>query len=226
MKTLSNVLLSSAISLLLILGVLVWQTQSHITRFTPIRQATKVVELVDGLTSKVRGHCSGTVIKEHYVLTAAHCTPEGAKVRVNGHEAILLKTDKPKDLSLLFVNISCPCIPIAEKDPYVDQAVYIVGYPLGWNVQYLTEGRVQGLMLVEEVKDMLAVSTPSTFGNSGGGMFILQKGSHFYEWNEKWVLTSTVSGGAVADFYGFPAIINHMTAGPSPRSIREFLENI
>jgi S1-C subfamily serine protease len=156
-----------------------------------------------------KGQCSGVVVADGLMLTAAHCfDPE----LVSLDEVV--KMDREKDLLLVKVPLGCPCAPLASTEPQVDDIMRVVGFPLARSVQYVTEGRVQSPS-VSEAPHYMAISAPIVFGNSGGGAF-----------NARGELIGIVSAVAVyaAGFDGIPFIVPHMGLVVNSQTIKEFLE--
>jgi V8-like Glu-specific endopeptidase len=128
--------------------------------------------------------CSGVMVAPTRMLTAAHCTD--GKMFVNGKPARLLKKDEDDDVAILEVDAGCPCAPIAESAPVLDEPVIVVGYPLNHTirVQVLTEGRAQG-----QEGRRLRTTAPIAPGNSGGGVFV----QHAGRWELVGIAVSTVT---------------------------------
>lgn len=103
--------------------------------------------------------CSGVMIEDNVMLTAAHCDTGTQKV---------LKKDQSIDLMLIWVDEKCPCAPIATALPKIDDSIVVVGFPLG-GAKILTEGRVQAFSFPLD-SDMVHTA-PIIFGNSGGPVF-------------------------------------------------------
>jgi serine protease Do len=121
--------------------------------------------------------CSAIVIEKNVVLTAAHCVSAGEETAVTRdnvkYPAKVVKIDVEKDIAILASTIQCPCATLADKDPAVDEAVSIIGYPLSWQLDHLqikTDGTYQGQRKIDGTE--YAVTTASAMpGNSGGGLF-------------------------------------------------------
>lgn len=178
---------------------------SHSAEFSSIRAATLVWR-------GDLGQCSGVMIADGYMLTAAHCDQPGKMV--GGHEVILVKKDVQRDLMLLRVVNGCPCVGVASTSPEVDAKVVIIGFPaygvLG--VQFLTEGRWMGELHLNGQLDLIPGSFAATtaaafFGNSGGGIYTKDK-------NGEYVLV-----GIVSFMLGAPT----MSGVSTPESIVTFL---
>lgn len=210
MKYLLAVLFSAVLSTSAVLGFI------HIT--PPAKQQVQTSEFAN-IRASVKvwrgemGQCSGVMISDGWMLTAAHCFQD--QMQVDGKDVILVKKDENRDLMLLRVVSGCPCVNVAFSSPLPDTKVFIVGYPMykNFGVQYLTEGRYQGILHSDEESlftdgNFAATSVPGFFGNSGGGAFVK---------NEKgeYVLVGIVS---------FMLAAPTMTGISTPESIDVFLK--
>lgn len=219
MKYLLSIVVSVVLSTSLVLGLVhvVPPVQQHIDvvvtqpvsmeDFTTIRQATLVWH-------GDLGQCSGVMVADGYMLTAAHCDQEGMKV--DGQDVIKVKKDVTRDLMLLRVVPGCPCVSIAGADPLPDMKVVIIGFPAykDLGVQFLTEGRWQGYLTFDKEMDIpygyfAATSAAGWFGNSGGGIFAKNS-------NGEYVLVGIVS---------FMLAAPTMTGVSTPESIQDFLHD-
>lgn len=213
MKYFYNIVLSALVSLLTIVGVQTYSPNFFQADVTELFHATKKIEIAD------LGHCSGTVIAPQYILTAAHCLPTDSTIlKVDGFVVKPVKVDRARDLMLVKgKEINCPCIPIGIQ-PKQGQKVYTVGFPVGIG-PLVTEGLTQGVQAdVPEYEyiGMQIVSTPATFGNSGGGTFIRAHGH--------WFLIGVVSRTTVFPFDGmFPMAAMHIAHVASTQSILNFM---
>lgn len=158
------------------------------------------------------GSGSGVMIADNLMVTAFHVVGEEAlEMRVNGKPVKVLKFDKAKDIALLEVQVSCPCIPLSLELPDTDKKVIAVGYPLGVG-KVVSEGRY---MHIHEGKMLTNLSI--TFGNSGGGLFM---------WNGyHWVLVGvTVQiAGTSLGFIGIPVF--HISSSVTARDIHNLITN-
>lgn len=162
---------------------------------------------------KVIGNGSGVMIAPLLMLTAAHVANAGPALAIDGVLAPVrvLRVDPKKDLALLMVAVNCPCVSLASHPVHVDQPVTAVGFPyyhiLG--TQILTEGRVQGTSSTGET----IITTPVARGNSGGGVFVRERGSY---------RLAGIVVGVVRD--GMGGSINHLASAMSLEQINTFLE--
>lgn len=206
LKFVSTLVLSVVLSIAL-MGGLVKAHQTQVEQHTAlVEQSWQNMRLS---VSMFKGQCSGVVVADGLMLTAAHCyDPELVSVDE------VVKMDREKDLLLVKVPLGCPCAPIAGSTPEVDDFLRVVGFPLARSVQYLTEGRVQSPS-VGEAPHYMAISAPIVFGNSGGGVF-----------NSRGELVGIVSAVAVyaSGFDGIPFIVPHMGLVVNLDTIRAFLE--
>jgi S1-C subfamily serine protease len=136
------------------------------------------------------GSGSAVVIAPGFVLTAQHVAANGGfKLRKDGPVGMLLAslTDPDGDLGLLWFpakEAQCPCVELAAYEAEMDEAIYVIGYPLGI-AQVITMGRAQGVQRVQ-APDMFGSTTDLGLrlittgladpGNSGGGVFVLRNG--------------------------------------------------
>lgn len=184
--------------------------------FSQIRSAVKELKAereVDG-KKELAGFCSGVLLNEHTLLTAAHCDVE-RPIFVNGFRAVIVKKDAARDLMLLHlpVGLECPCVGVAGALP-LDSKVFVVGFPLDKG-QVLTEGRYGGNVRVDDVRGMVLFTAPVTYGNSGGGVFAFIRG--------RWALVGIVSRGTVIQAGFVPIIIAHLNVGAGFDSIWAFI---
>jgi len=162
-------------------------------------------------------HGSGVVIAPNLMLTAAHIVDGNSDLKVNGKPIKrIIKSNAKTDIALIEVEISCPCVAIAQNIPEMDQKVYTVGYPLGME-QFLTEGRVQ---YFELPKNRMITSIPVIFGNSGGGVFTLEDGTY--------KLVGIVSGVAqICDqFMPVCTPVTHLSAIVDLLTLKGFLKDV
>lgn len=160
------------------------------------------------------GNCSGVIVGKDTVLTAGHCVV-GEQITVGDVPAKVLKVDKEKDLALLTVpGISCPCAPIEVKNLQIDSPIVTIGFPLG-GPQIATEGRVQTTW-VDEMPIYEVITSPVSYGNSGGGVFQKQDG--------EWVLVGILSAVATVDAGFFRIPVSHLALAVRGDVIGEFIK--
>ncbi len=99
----------------------------------------------------------------------------------------------------------------ATEDPELYQKCWASGHPHGVTDPMITEGRVQDLW----DDGFILYSAPTTFGNSGGPIW-LEKGGKYYVFSVvQRVFTE-----------GFGVAVNHMGLGALPIRVREFVDGI
>lgn len=134
---------------------------------------------------------SGVVVRPGIVLTAAHLTIDGVEEGMVGNWEVaeVLYLDIELDLMVLSVpGIECPCATLASADPFFLEELLAIGYPMGFGILVVTEGRMQGTL----ENGLYLTTAPITMGVSGGGAF-----------NEKGELAGIVLGVTV-----------HLAVGP------------
>jgi S1-C subfamily serine protease len=207
-KFLLSIVLSVALSVVSVLYLIHNTPQVSPTSlyFSQLKQATYMV-------TGDRGACSGVLIEPHRLLTAAHCVAvsEGEDFNVAGKPAHIVKLgDMHDDFMLLDVDAVCPCVPVAPGNAKAGDHLYVVGYPFGAGVQFVTEGWVMGVMqsdsrfVPEEVNGYMMTNTPIWPGNSGGGVFELVDG--------QWYVVTVVSRG-----------VSGLGVFPSSQQLHKFL---
>jgi S1-C subfamily serine protease len=162
----------------------------------PFDFAKQIDETSVEVTIMAGGSCSGTIIDDHTVLTAGHCSNFGDwkdfTVNVQGKELIarLRKFDKDKDLAVLDVpGVKFKhWVKIAEHEPTLADDVWCVGNPGGKLPDTITKGIVS---FVNRISKDLGLNNKRNqmdcaihLGNSGGGIF-----------NSKGELIGVVSSG-------------------------------
>ncbi len=84
--------------------------------------------------------CSGFVIETHRILTAAHCV--GEHMTVDGHGAVLIKSDEYLDLAVYETDTPKPVLPFREAPVVRFEDVNGVGYGFGFEKVLVTFNRV------------------------------------------------------------------------------------
>lgn len=180
----------------------------------PLRQATVALETKDGAV-----FCSGTLIDNYKLLTAAHCD-QSIDIYVQGKPAKVVKKNEAVDLMLLEVDLTCPCVPVADEAALMDDEVVAVGFPVGM-AQFITKGIVQGPLVVKNTENKMlphvfAVSTELSPGNSGGGIF-----KHTAD---GWKLVGVAHAVGVVPVYIFPNLQSHVALAIKQQVVKQFLE--
>ena len=151
--------------------------------------------------------CSATKIDPTHLLTAAHCVNLDETVVVrNGDDVVghakTVKRTAMADLALLEIldGVEGAYAPVALLEAIQDEEVVLAGYPLDVG-EILTTGFVQGpryrsFTNGEEtiVSKFTLVTSPGTYGNSGGGLFV-------YRFYTGWQLVGVCSAMAMQPVY-------------------------
>lgn len=139
---------------------------------------------VSSLHSGGKPVCSAVVLTPGVVLTADHCVNTPLTFGANGGivGTVIARGDDRLDYALLSFPASvaaCPCVRIADREAEIDEAVYVVGYPLGI-AQVLTFGTSQGVQDNDRLPfgRRLVLTAPVAGGNSGGGVFVYRDGEY------------------------------------------------
>lgn len=149
----------------------------------PTHGAGSRAEIRDTVRMLGDRRCSGVVIQPGVVLTAQHCLAgDGSSLTIGGvAPRVLAQGDDRLDYALLQYPDAvapCPCAPVAEREAERDEAVDIVGFPLGLGVQVLTTGHSQGVQDNPHLPygRRLVTTALVAGGNSGGGVFVFRNG--------------------------------------------------
>lgn len=123
----------------------------------------------------------------------------------------VLKLDDKLDLAILELSQVYPyaSATFANQDPYLYQKCWASGHPHGVTDTTITEGRVQDLW----DDGFIRYSALTTFGNSGGPVFIRLNG--------KFVVSSIVQRVHVE---GLRTATTHLGLGCLPDKVRSFIE--
>ena len=118
----------------------------------------------------------------HLWLTAAHCVQHlelneaGIPIAVvhpltiDGHPVYLVKVDLALDLAILFTpDLVVPALRLADRAPFWEDPVRVIGYPFGYSSAVLTAGNVSNpeATIPGEVTPYLFVTAFVAPGNSG-----------------------------------------------------------
>lgn len=141
--------------------------------------------------------CSATRISPTELLTAAHCVDSVQQDKVitirDGDQKVGTATvawigdpDNGPDIAFLraiFTIDNGKYIAVASTNAYRHEVVVVVGYPQGV-AEIVTEGVSQALVTKGNAEYLLHTG-PTTYGNSGGGVFVYRMG--------KWQLVGVTS---------------------------------
>jgi S1-C subfamily serine protease len=165
---------------LLVLVVLLFSSCVHTPPVSdvdrPIQSSVQVV-VPDGF-------CSGVIVSDTQVLTAAHCTELGGIALVFSWDqtrtciAKTTKLDSDKDLALMSLDSHCsplgPSARVSSWTPPVGSLVVAIGFPAGIHCPIATDGRASSVVPGDAnsvAKGRMVVSAPVFGGNSGGGVW-------------------------------------------------------
>ena len=135
-------------------------------RTTPVsRSVVRVTEETRGSSDEV---CTGIVLAQNRVLTAAHCV--GEATQADGQEAILLKSDEFYDLAWLNVLTVRPPLLVADDVVQENDEVQAYGYAWGWDRLTMLACRVIHVDFSPNPKMPVGVFTQGGYlpGMSGG----------------------------------------------------------
>lgn len=171
-----------------------------------------VVALVEETNDGEQALCSGSIVDDHTVLTAAHCVRDAAKIvvafgrslkdkgGVETRPAQDAKVHPSADLALLRFNGGLPDgytpITIAKADPQVGEAVLLIGYGVSNGLENKGAGTMRETRTtIEEIDGDAIVSDgekhSACFGDSGGPEFIQVEG----EWQQVGVAHAVLDQG-------------------------------
>lgn len=180
---------------------------------TALRQATHLVTVYSDEGDEL-GSGSGVMIAPTLMLTAAHVASSGSMTvgKTNAPAILVVAIDKELDLALVRVALGCPCVPVAETAPAVDSPVIVVGYPVypSLHEQIVTRGEVQGV-----TDHRLTMTAPVAAGNSGGGVFVLERG----QWRLAGILVELTA--SCMGFMCYP--VYHLSRAVDTVTIQDFL---
>ena len=193
-----------------------WRT----INFEPIRQVTYQIRMLDTT-------CSAVGVGPRLLITAKHCVDptyvselnkernktrptqvanfiliEDDGARLGSAKTIRIGVDE--DLALLETDVDINWIPIGELPPR-DSYAFAVGYPGGMG-EWVTVGFIQLLK-----DDLIYTSAPISYGNSGGGLFVIQDGYY------------VLVGVASIVLVSYSGIVTHVNGFVDTNKIRTFL---
>ena len=118
-------------ALILFLASPVTAANAHQYERMVSRTESSVVKITEQSHGGGQGMCTGIVIAQNRVLTAAHC--QGDAMQADGRSAMIRKGDDFYDLLLLEVPTGRPFLPLSTHTPARGETVTAIGYAWGWD---------------------------------------------------------------------------------------------
>jgi S1-C subfamily serine protease len=122
------------------------------------------------------GHGSGVILKDGYVLTAAHVVADKdgeRKITVNGAEALILWASEPHDVALLQVQVQAPKRELSCRDLDIGERLWTSGYPMDLPGPVTSSGLVSsrtGKLKDTQWREFVTTDMVMTGGISGAGV--------------------------------------------------------
>lgn len=196
--------------------------------------AIPMLEGID-ITPKVVFYGSAVVVAPGYAVSAWHIFESAEQVpaevrkstsftisRGNKFQKLpftIVAKDEEHDLVLIKGDFTCPCAPLANRAPEIDEPTYAVGFPSydSHGVQMLTIGTYQGL----SSEDTHLITAHTAPGGSGGGGFQKEDG----EFRLIGIINSIGSAAVGPERFGFRQQLNWMTYLIPVEHIRALLKD-
>ncbi len=116
-----------------------------------------------------KGHGTGIVVAQGFVLTNFHLLHSGYAVTVNKKSAQIVKVDPLNDLALLATNTGNIAPITIAKTAIQDERIIVIGNPLD-HKGMVVRGRITAI----DDDGTIYIDAHVFFGNSGGGMYNLK----------------------------------------------------
>ncbi len=135
-------------------------------RTTPVSRS--IVRVTEETKGSPDGVCTGMVLAQNRVLTAAHCV--GEAMQADGQPAIILKVDEFYDLVWLDVLTIRPILVLSDDPVHESDEVQAYGYAWGWDRLTMLTCRVVHVDFSPNPKMPVGVFTQGGYipGMSGG----------------------------------------------------------
>lgn len=120
----------------------------------------------------LRNICTATSINadKHYWLTAAHCLID-EELFIAHRRADVMFRDAVADLAVLYTaDYALPALKLRQTPPAVDQAVMLIGYPVGLLQVQVFRGRISSLRTEVEDTAYMLFDMTACGGNSGSAV--------------------------------------------------------
>ena len=130
--------------------------------------ARSIVRITEETRDTPDGTCTGMVLAQNRVLTAAHCV--GEAMQADGQPAIILKVDEFYDLAWLNVQTVRPILALSDEPVHESDEVQAYGYAWGWDRLTMLTCRVVHVDFSPNPKMPVGVFTQGGYipGMSGG----------------------------------------------------------
>lgn len=137
---------------------------------TASAQWGKVYEKLRESTVEVGAHCSGFVVAEDHVATAAHCDLEAPEpLYVDTLRAIVVMKDVKRDVMLVKVTgLKKPPVVLALKDPAVGDQIASLGFGYGFKEAMFRMSYIATARANVDSNQLVLTDTGFVPGQSGG----------------------------------------------------------
>ena len=128
------------------------------------------MSLISGFVVSISGH----IVTNHHVINGCNAVYVENSAEKNLHKAQVVATNKDEDLALLKINHQSKSVyPIRETDAQIYDAIYVVGFPLGYTFNKGVKAK-RGMIESEgqqggsPQQNWLQIGASINPGNSGG----------------------------------------------------------
>lgn len=135
-----------------------------------VRGLAWTTQLSDGSLHYLN-HCTVFSVNKwkHLWITAGHCVKHPTDLQISHKPAAVLVLDEEKDMAILYTPFLAEVnsLRIAERSPFVQEPVYIIGFPLGWDYSIRMEGKIIIRRTVINEKPYTLTTALISYGVSG-----------------------------------------------------------